>query len=74
MFRFDFMTRTEFKKKFQALLKSARQSRHLTQLQLASITGLSPDWISHFECGRRLPDACALYRLAQAVGAATILS
>jgi transcriptional regulator with XRE-family HTH domain len=49
------------------MLKEARLRDGLTQAGLAKQCGLSQDWISHIECGRRLPDAYAFYRLMKSV-------
>jgi len=62
------MKKTQFKKLFPAKLKAMRNGDGLTQKQLASATGLTADWISHFEAGRRLPDAYAFYRLQKVFG------
>jgi transcriptional regulator with XRE-family HTH domain len=62
------MTKVQFKKWFPKQLKEKREFRYLTQEQVAKKTGLSQDWISHFERGRRLPDAYAFYRLQEFLG------
>lgn len=43
-------------KSFPEKLYKARTDRRMTQAQLANMTGLTQDWISHFEHGRRLPN------------------
>lgn len=45
----------------------ARERRGMTQVELGKKTGLSPVAISHFECGRRAPDAHNLRRLSLAL-------
>lgn len=40
-----------------ARLACVREMRGMTQMDLASKTGLKDTAISHFECGRRLPNA-----------------
>lgn len=51
--------------KFPARLKSARNVRGLSQMDLASKAGLPPTSISHFEAGTRKPSFDNLRRLAQ---------
>lgn len=52
-------------------LASSREFLRMTQAQLAKKTGLRQDWISHFECGRRLPNAENLLKLAVELGCST---
>lgn len=52
---------------FPARLRAARLSRGATQAQLAKACGLTPDWISHFENGRRAPSLDVLAKLAVAL-------
>ena len=61
------MTRVEFKTWLPHRLLLSRQLAGITQKQLAEQTGLTQDWISHFECGRRSPDAYSFFRLQQAL-------
>ena len=61
------MTRNQYKKWFSKKLKQVRSQQYVTRKQLAENTGLTPDWISHFEAGRRLPDAYAMSKLQQAL-------
>lgn len=39
----------------------------MTQQDLAESSGLTQHWISHFECGRRLPSVDVLVRLSDAL-------
>jgi len=48
-----------------------RNYRGLSQVELASKTGISVWKISNFELGREIPDPCELRRLAEALGVAT---
>lgn len=57
------MTRSQFKTEFPDRLRRCRQRLKFTQAQLAEATGLTQDWISHFECGRRMPDGYSMVRL-----------
>jgi transcriptional regulator with XRE-family HTH domain len=57
------MTKAQFKKWFPKQLKECREFAGLTQGEVAKDCGLTQDWISHFEGGRRLPNAVALFRL-----------
>ncbi|MER9339024.1 helix-turn-helix domain-containing protein [Mesorhizobium sp. M0293] len=45
-----------------------RQKNHLTQEQLAEISGFSQQYISGLEKGRRNPTIVTIYELAQALG------
>jgi transcriptional regulator with XRE-family HTH domain len=62
------MSRNEFKKRFQSWLVARRAVCNLTQTELADKCGLAQCWVSHFECGRRLPDAYALVKLCGVLG------
>jgi len=62
------MNRKQFKQRFAKQLKEKRAFRNLTQDEVASATGLTAAWISHFECGRRLPDAFAFWHLEKTLG------
>ena len=48
-------------------LKSLRQSRGLTQVQLAELAGLTPEHLSNVERGRYIPKVTTLQRLAKAL-------
>lgn len=52
---------------FQQHLKWQREIQGLTQAQLAKKAGLTPDWISHFEAGERIPSVPKLKALADAL-------
>lgn len=56
---------------FKARLKAARESKSLTQSQLASIAGFQPSAISHFEVGNRAPSFENLKKLADALNVTT---
>ncbi|MER9032363.1 helix-turn-helix transcriptional regulator [Mesorhizobium sp. M0674] len=45
-----------------------RQKNHLTQEQLAEISGFSQQYISGLEKGRRNPTIVTIYELARALG------
>ncbi len=62
------MTKAKFKKAFPKQLLDARKDRGFTQSDLANRTGLTQDWLSHFENGRRLPDAYSFWRLQSVLG------
>jgi transcriptional regulator with XRE-family HTH domain len=53
--------------KFPDLLREARESKDLSQTDLADRTGLQPSAISHFETGKRAPSFENLKRLADAL-------
>ena len=62
---------SDLKKVFAAALKSARDSRGLTQAELAAEAGLAVEVYGRLERGRVLPRAETLVRLAQALGVST---
>ena len=53
--------------KFKENLRAYRQARSMTQKELAKKTGLTHEWISHYENGRRLPSLQNLIKLADAL-------
>ena len=57
--------------KFSDRLKKVRESRGLSQLDLAKKTGLQPTAISHFETDARSPSFDNLRRLADALSVNT---
>ena len=58
-------------KKFQQRLRTARESRGLSQIELAKRAGLQASAVSHFETGTRKPSFDNLRRLADALRATT---
>ena len=56
---------------FEVRLRSARESRELSQGALAERAGLQPSAVSHFETGTRKPSFDNLRRLADALGVST---
>jgi Predicted transcriptional regulators len=56
---------------FSTRLKAVRESRGLSQGDLAKKTGLQPSAISHFETGARSPSFDNLKRLADALNVTT---
>jgi transcriptional regulator with XRE-family HTH domain len=63
------MTQVRFKKSFPKRLRYAREAQRLSQRELGKISGLSQDWISHIESGRRLPNSYHFWRLQKVLGA-----
>lgn len=53
--------------KFPEILREARESKKLSQTDLANRSGLQPSAISHFETGKRAPSFDNLKRLADAL-------
>jgi transcriptional regulator with XRE-family HTH domain len=53
---------------FAARLREARESRGLSQADLAEKTGFQPSAISHFENGRREPSFDTLKTMAEILG------
>jgi transcriptional regulator with XRE-family HTH domain len=49
-------------------LKAARQMRDLPQGEVASLAGLDPSAISHFELGHRAPSLANLRKVTTALG------
>ena len=58
-------------KLFQSRLSSTRRKRRLSQSELATISGLQPSAVSHFETGNRSPSFDNLRRLADALEVTT---
>ena len=52
---------------FSEILRNVRETRKLSQSELAERTGLQPSAISHFETGKRAPSFENLVRLANAL-------
>ena len=52
---------------FKDNLKEIRKSKKLTQVELAKMSGLTPDWISQFETGRRDPSIKILVKIANSL-------
>lgn len=48
-------------------LAKARRNLHLSQGDLAKLTGLMPSAVAHFEAGRRMPTVANLLKLADAL-------
>jgi len=61
-------TESQFRREFPKALRERRMALGLTQGQFAKYCGMSQDWISHFEAGRRLPSAFGYWRITQAFG------
>lgn len=58
---------TRVAKGFARRLRLTRETRGLTQLQVAERTGLKPAAVSHFETGQRRPSLMNLRRLCDAL-------
>lgn len=56
---------------FAERLRSARETKKMSQAELAKSAGLQPSHVSHFETGRRAPSAANLRALADALGVTT---
>lgn len=61
------MDRPEFKKQLARNLKAARLEAGMSATELASRSGLDISHISHFESGRRSPDAYNLHVLCKSL-------
>ena len=55
-------------KLFRENLKKCRKAKKYTQVKLAMLAGLSQDYISHIECGRRSPSLETITRIAETLG------
>ena len=55
-------------RKFRARLRGARSDLRLTQVKLATLAGLNPQVVAHYESGYRFPSVHSLIRLASALG------
>lgn len=62
------MTKAAFRKRFAANVATLRVVCGLSQAELGKKIGISQFWVSHIECGRRLPDAYLLWRITQVFG------
>ena len=51
------------------LVKNLRETRLLTQMQLASLAGVSPSTISRLESGTHMPELVSLVPILRAAGA-----
>lgn len=56
--------------RFPETLRAVRESRGLTQAELAQRSGFQPSAVSHFERGRRTPTVQNIERLADTLGVA----
>jgi len=54
-------------KTLQENLKKFRKERAVSQLRLSILTGLSKDYITAIECGRRVPSVKSLISIAAAL-------
>lgn len=54
-------------------LRITRECKQISQTELASISGIHPNAISHFEGGRRQPNLKNLVRLSKALNVSTDL-
>jgi transcriptional regulator with XRE-family HTH domain len=57
--------------RFGTTLRTIRETKGLTQSELAERSGLQPSAVSHFEAGRRSPSFDNLRALADALGVST---
>jgi transcriptional regulator with XRE-family HTH domain len=55
------------KKEFALRLRQARFSAGISQWELAKRCAMTQDWVSHLECGRRLPDIETFFNLVRAL-------
>lgn len=55
------------KRAFPKNLLALRNQLGWTQTKLAKRAGISQDWLSHLECGRRMPSLAVLTRLVRAL-------
>lgn len=56
---------------FNKILKQVRESKKMSQADLAKLAGLKPAAISHFETGQRSPSFDNLKKLADALNVST---
>lgn len=54
--------------KIKENLKILRESKHLSQEKLSELAGVSPDYISLIERGKRIPSIKRLCMIAKALG------
>ena len=65
------MTKSSQTELFAERLRNARETRAVSQADLAKKAGLAPSAISHFETGTRRPSFANLRRLADALEVST---
>jgi transcriptional regulator with XRE-family HTH domain len=58
---------TTVRKRIAARLRDRRMIMGYTQREVAESAGLTPDWVNHFEAGRRLPTIPILIALCDAL-------
>jgi len=51
----------------QENIKNYRKSKNISQLRLSVLTGLSKEYITSIECGRRIPSIKSLILIANAL-------
>jgi transcriptional regulator with XRE-family HTH domain len=61
------LTKTQFTKKIAQNIKQARESKRVSQEELADRCGLYRTYIGHLENARYSPSAYVLYRIAHAL-------
>jgi len=61
------VTENQFRKDLAQSISRRRQALGLTQSKLAKSIGLTQDWISHYEGGRRAPSAFIFWKLQKAL-------
>lgn len=57
-----------FQQVFGKRLRTYRETKGWTQLQLAQKVGISTSCVSQYECGNRMPNLITLSLLAEALG------
>jgi transcriptional regulator with XRE-family HTH domain len=57
----------KLRKELGGRVRLGREQRELSQSQLADMVGTDRFWVSHIECGARLPSVPLLARLADAL-------
>jgi transcriptional regulator with XRE-family HTH domain len=57
-----------YSKTLVAALKAVRERQHISQSQLAKLSGLSRPMINHIESGRRNPTVIVVHALCSALG------
>lgn len=66
------MVSKKLKKAFGMALRDARKKRQLSQLEVASTSGIDRAYVSELERGLGNPSVETMFRLAEAIGASPL--
>ena len=61
----DSLTEEEYKREFSIRLRRIMELKHITQIELSELTGISQACISYYVSGRKLPTFYIVDKIAQ---------